>query len=35
MVHTLDGTQELFAFTISFDKWLAANPNAPSNQKRN
>jgi hypothetical protein len=35
MVHTLDGTQELFAFTISFDKWLAANPDAPSNQKRN
>jgi hypothetical protein len=35
MVHTLDGKQELFAFTIPFDKWLAANPNAPSNQKRN
>jgi len=35
MVHTLDGTKELFAFTISFDKWLAANPDAPSNQKRN
>ena len=35
MVHTLDGKQELFAFTISFDKWLAANPGAPSNQKRN
>jgi hypothetical protein len=35
MVHTLDGEQELFAFTISFDKWLAANPDAPSNQKRN
>ena len=34
MVHTLDGKQELFAFTISFDKWLAANPNAPSNQPR-
>jgi hypothetical protein len=31
MVHTLDGKQELFAFTIPFDKWLAANPNAPSN----
>ena len=34
MVHTLDGKQELFAFTIPFDKWLAANPNAPSNQPR-
>jgi hypothetical protein len=28
MVHTLDGTQQLFAFTIPFDKWLAANPAA-------
>lgn len=35
MVHTLDGKHELFAFSIPFDKWLAANPNAPSNQKRN
>jgi hypothetical protein len=35
MVRTLDGTRELFAFTIPFDKWLAANPSAPSNQKRN
>jgi hypothetical protein len=35
MVRTLDGKQELFAFTIPFDKWLAANPSAPSNQKRN
>jgi hypothetical protein len=34
MVHTLDGKQELFAFTIPFDKWLAANPQAPSNQSR-
>jgi hypothetical protein len=32
MVHTLDGKQELFAFSIPFDKWLAANPGAPSNQ---
>ncbi len=31
-IHTLDGKQELFAFTIPFDKWLAANPSAPSNQ---
>jgi hypothetical protein len=31
MVRTLDGQHELFAFTIPFDKWLAANPNAPSN----
>jgi hypothetical protein len=35
MVHTLDGEQELFAFTIPFDKWLAAHPDAPSNEKRN
>lgn len=34
MVHTLDGKQELFAFTIPFDKWLAANPSAPSNEQR-
>jgi hypothetical protein len=34
MVHTLDGKQELFAFTIPFDIWLAANPNAPSNHPR-
>jgi hypothetical protein len=34
MVHTLDGKQELFSFTIPFDKWLAANPNAPSNHPR-
>ena len=33
-IHTLDGKHELFAFTIPFDKWLAANPNAPSNQVR-
>src|ERR1035437_8802530 len=31
MIHALDGTDELFAFTIPFDKWLAANPDAPSN----
>jgi hypothetical protein len=35
MVHTLDGKQQLFAFTIPLDKWLATNPTAPSNQKRN
>jgi hypothetical protein len=34
MVHTLDGTQELFAFTIPLDKWLDANPDAPSNHPR-
>ena len=34
MVHTLDGKQELFAFTVPFDKWLAANPDAPSNHPR-
>ena len=34
MVHTLDGKQELFAFTIPLDKWLAANPDAPGNHPR-
>jgi len=34
MIHSLDGKQELFAFTIPFDKWLAANPSAPSNHPR-
>jgi hypothetical protein len=34
MVHSLDRTQDLFAFTIPFDKWLAANPDAPSNHPR-
>ena len=34
MVHSLDGAHELFAFTIPFDKWLTANPNAPSNHPR-
>ena len=33
MVHTLDGKQQLFAFTIPFDKWLAAQPAAkPTSQ---
>jgi hypothetical protein len=35
MVHSLDGKKELFAFSIPFDKWLAANPDAPSNHPRN
>jgi hypothetical protein len=26
MIHTLDGKQELFAFTISLNPWLAARP---------
>ena len=34
MVHTLDNTKELFAFSIPFDKWLSANPNAPSSHTR-
>ena len=34
MIRTLDGSDELFAFTIPFDKWLAANPDAPSNHPR-
>ncbi len=27
MIHTLDGKQQLFAFTIPFVKWLDAQPN--------
>jgi hypothetical protein len=34
MVHTKDSKLELFAFSIPFDKWLDANPNAPSNRPR-
>jgi hypothetical protein len=34
MIRTKDGGQELFAFSIPFDKWLEANPNAPSNHPR-
>lgn len=34
MIRTKDGNQELFAFSIPFDKWLAANPDAPSNHTR-
>ncbi|HEX3570899.1 MAG TPA: hypothetical protein VHU44_08755 [Acidobacteriaceae bacterium] len=34
MIHTKEGDQELFAFSIPFDKWLAANPDAPSNHPR-
>ena len=34
MIHTLGGEKELFAFTIPFDKWLAAHPDAPSSHPR-
>jgi hypothetical protein len=34
MVHTLNDTQDLFSFSIPLDKWLAANPDAPSNHPR-
>jgi hypothetical protein len=34
MIYTMDGKQELFDFNIPFDKWLVANPNAPSNHPR-
>jgi len=40
MIHTVGTTndsadkQEIFAFTIPFDRWLAANPNALSNHPR-
>jgi hypothetical protein len=33
-VHTVDGKLELFSFSIPFNKWLAANPDAPSNHPR-
>ena len=32
MIRTMDGKQELFAFTLPFDKWLKANPDALSNR---
>jgi hypothetical protein len=31
MVHTLDAKQDLFAFSIPFNKWLAAHPEAAKN----
>jgi len=34
MVQTKESKLELFAFSIPFDKWLAANPNALSNHPR-
>jgi hypothetical protein len=34
MIHTKEGNHELFAFSIPFEKWLAANPDAPSNHPR-
>jgi hypothetical protein len=34
MIRTLDQKHELFAFTIPFDKWLAVNPDTPSNKPR-
>jgi hypothetical protein len=34
MIHTADSKQELFAFSIPLDKWLAANPEARSNHPR-
>jgi hypothetical protein len=33
-IHSLDGKQELFAFTIPFNTWLKANPVSPSNTSR-
>ena len=29
MIHTPDNKQQLFAFTIPFDKWLDAQPKVP------
>jgi hypothetical protein len=34
MIHTVDTKDELFGFSIPFDTWLAANPDAPSNHPR-
>lgn len=34
MVYTADNKDQLFAFSIPFDKWLQANPDAPSNHPR-
>ena len=34
MVHTLDGKQNLFAFSIPFDKWLAAQNQKDKNDKK-
>ena len=33
-IHSLDGKQQLFAFTIPFNAWLKANPSSPSNTSR-
>ncbi|HEV2709348.1 MAG TPA: hypothetical protein VGU67_03965 [Edaphobacter sp.] len=33
-IHTLDGKQQLFPFSIPFDKWLAANPPAKSTSQK-
>ncbi len=33
-IRTLDGKHELFEFTIPFDNWLKAHPDAPSNKER-
>ncbi len=30
MLHTLDGKKDLFAFSVSLNKWLAANPGSGS-----
>jgi hypothetical protein len=35
MLHLVGSKEDLFAFTIPFDEWLAANPDAPSNKVRN
>jgi hypothetical protein len=33
MIHTLDGKKQLFAYTIPFNKWLAAQPGATPTPK--
>ncbi|MEO6804412.1 MAG: hypothetical protein ABI197_14330 [Granulicella sp.] len=33
-IQTLDGKHQLFAFSVPLDKWLKANPSAPSNTSR-
>lgn len=34
MIHTLDGQKELFAFSIPFNKWLAANASASKSTEK-
>ena len=33
MLHTVDNSKDLFSFSVPFDKWLAANPDAANSQR--